>query len=667
MLGGSAEVSALTLGRIRGAALVGQPLQLSVQVQADGEDELNAACFAADVFYGDVRIESGRVTVTTQANAAMKSAVVRIAAAARVDEPVVTVYLKSVCEQKTSRRYVLLSDLVSETAPAAAQEVPLLVQPAPAVVRAESVSAVGTENVATGRREGKASAKRAAAAKTAIKAESAKSRVPNASAAPKIQAAAPRRSHLKLAPLDMSVERDLILKSSGELLSSPVEDLQKRVEALAMWRALNASAQDVLRDEARLQSLEADLKRLGEVTAKNKLTLQDVTSRLEQSDAQRFANPLIYGLLVALLACLAGLGVLWQKLRKSGQGDMPWWGGTDSEVGAAHQSRFHEELADVHGGPISVSQKIGSVVAEDSIAAPMATALTAELAPVAAKSLATGFVDIDLEMGESVFAPVSKLQSAVAPAPITKAHQPATANHEHADFQPSISGVWRAVNTREMLDVRQQAEFFMTLGQHSEAIRLLQSSIEGSDESNPLLYLDLLKILHTLSRKAEFDRYRVDFNHMFSGIVPEYAVFNVAGAGLDAYPGVCRQIEALWPTDEAVTFIEHSLVRTSSEPLDTGFTLEAFRDLLMLHAVARRMDAWADSGLAPFSASVRSTPTAGSTDPFPVIPPTMSVGVDLDLSTGGGNLIDFDISDYAADAADSTGAVSDPDTLPPKL
>ena len=670
LLGGIAEVSALTLGQIRGAALLGQPLQLSVQVQADGEDELNAACFAADVFYGDVRIESGRVTVITQPNAAMKSAVVRIATSARVDEPMVTVYLKAVCEQKTSRRYVLLSDLVSDTAPSATQEVSLAMQPAVAMANVESVPTAGTRNASTGSNVAhKTVAKRVATAKTTAKVDSGKPHVQSASVVPKVQSIAPHRSHLKLAPLDMSVERDLILKSSGELASSPAEDLQKRVEALAMWHALNASAEDVLRDEARLQLLEADFKRLGDITTKNKLALQDVTTRLEQSQSQRFANPLVYGLLLALLTCVAGIGFLWQKMRASVQGDIPWWGGADTAERAAadaRQSLFHEEFADVQGGRALSKPPVTSLaVAEEPADASIAATLLDDVAPSSvAASPGTGFVDIDLEMGESVFSPASKLRTAAASVPASAAattvSPQAPGNPEQVDFQPSISGVWRAVNTREMLDIRQQADFFMTLGRHDEAIHLLQTSIDNTDESNPLLYLDLLKIFHTLSRKTEFDKYRANFNNLFTGMVPEYATFNLAGVGLDAYSGVCRQIEALWPSDEVITFIERCLVRTPSEPLDAGFTVDAFHDLLMLHAVVRRIDAMAESGLVPFSAAAHTMPTSRATSPLPLIPTSISSGLDLDLSTGGGNLIDFDISDHALDPASTI------DTLPPK-
>jgi pilus assembly protein FimV len=205
----------------------------------------------------------------------------------------------------------------------------------------------------------------------------------------------------------------------------------------------------------------------------------------------------------------------------------------------------------------------------------------------------------------------------------------------------------RAINTKEMLDVRQQAEFFMTLGQYEDAIGLLENSIKGAPESNPLVYLDLLKLLHTLSRKAEFDKYREEFNHLFTGLVPPYASFNRIGNGIDTYTDICEQIAALWPKVDALQFIEHCLVRTPDDATDQGFALEAFRELLMLHAVAKRLNSDAESGFAPFSAQ-RNGFSGDATPSFPPVPQVNDIAVgatlDVDLSDHSDNLIDFDIS-----------------------
>ena len=110
--------AALTLGRARGAVLLGQPLSLTVAVQAETDEAAADLCFEADVFYGDNRQEASRVSVVPMRLESGAFTAVKVTVASPIDEPIVTVYLRSACGQKTSRKYVLLSDLASDLAPA---------------------------------------------------------------------------------------------------------------------------------------------------------------------------------------------------------------------------------------------------------------------------------------------------------------------------------------------------------------------------------------------------------------------------------------------------------------------------------------------------------------------------------------------------------------------
>lgn len=121
---------ALTLGRIRGAVLVGRPLDVAVQVQLDASESAASLCFEADVFHADTRQEASRVRVRVEPTAQTQSVQVRVLSSAIIDEPVVTVYLRSGCQQKITRTYVLLAELTSELAP-----------PLPALLGAPSATA----------------------------------------------------------------------------------------------------------------------------------------------------------------------------------------------------------------------------------------------------------------------------------------------------------------------------------------------------------------------------------------------------------------------------------------------------------------------------------------------------------------------------------------------
>lgn len=53
----------MSLGRARGAAVLGQPLDLQFDVRLDQADEAGSQCFAAEVFLGDTSTDVGRVQV----------------------------------------------------------------------------------------------------------------------------------------------------------------------------------------------------------------------------------------------------------------------------------------------------------------------------------------------------------------------------------------------------------------------------------------------------------------------------------------------------------------------------------------------------------------------------------------------------------------------------
>jgi pilus assembly protein FimV len=615
--------SALTMGRARGLAILGRPLDVSVPVQLDSQEDASAQCFEADVFYGESRQSGNMVTVIGDGRTQAQPVTVRVVANANVNEPVVTMYLRAVCGQKSSRSYVLLADMLTELAP--------LPVATPLTVRTTVASASSVVELVPGQKSagvmlsnGSRPIVESRAKRPELKSES------KFNSQQSTKAAASLRPRLKLALMDLGPERDPTLKISDELMVVPVEDLQKRVEALALWRSLNATPQDVLRDGARLQAMDGDMKVLREQTVKNQKTLLDFAGRLERAEAERYANPLVYGLTALVAACGLGMAYAWTRLRRRNRGDAPWWGGP-----VAADANGFSELGAIDRG-ISESQDLKPEMSRETVSTVSEDAFAHTPVPVAGG----GEVDIDLHLGESVF---SKLEPASA-----SSVRVVPKVSLQRDFADSTGATLRAINTQEMLDVRQQAEFFMTLGQHEDAIAILENCIRDNEESNPLVFLDLLKMLHTLSRKTEYDRYRDGFNRLFTGRVPPFRNFYQSGSALEAYPEVCSQIGVLWPSKDAVHFIENCLVRTQ-ENSQQEFELEAFRDLLLLHGIAGRIDSLSDSGLLPFSAS---RTFAVPTTTVPVAPAmaieqhrTADLDLDLDLSDPVGNLIEFDSTD----------------------
>lgn len=638
---------ALTLGRARGAAIVGKPLSLSVPISAASDESLVDLCFEADVFYGDNKVDGSKVTLTSDPAVAGQTWQVRVVSSLPVDEPVVTLNLRSACSAKASRRFVILADV--------AVEAPLVIgganQPFAGAAKPEGqipVETFPTTNLgrfpsasnSNSRAEEKPKSQRN------VRAASKESAAVSNGELKRAQA---NKARLKLAPLDLYPERDPLLKTSPELLSSPTDDIQKRVEAAALWRALNLTPDDVLRDATRLQLLEKNVQKLTDSSGINQRQINDLLARLERAEGERYRNPLVFGLGAIILLLAAGGAWLVLRQRYQTEGS-PWWraepnseDGPESVPGAGERvATSLEQLGGSLGG-LGVNRQVAPSVES-----------------------ATGAVDIDLELD---FSSLDQSDIDVKAEATGASSKNSLDGAGHKDFSHSLSAGLRAVNTQEMLDIRQQAEFFMTLGQYDDAIALLEGHVADSVEFNPSIYLDLLKIFHTLSRKEEFDRYRSEFNAVFSGQVPGYADFLQVGKDLEEYPDLCTELIRLWPSREALEFLESCLVRQPGVNSRVLVDLEAFKELLLLHAIGSRLVGALDGAPATFSPSkslaqelqVFHTGPAPINVTLPMIAAGSLVEVDLELDMPdlvpataiepAGNLIDFDVSGFSIDNA----------------
>jgi TolA-binding protein len=143
----------------------------------------------------------------------------------------------------------------------------------------------------------------------------------------------------------------------------------------------------------------------------------------------------------------------------------------------------------------------------------------------------------------------------------------------------------RDVSIEELIDLEQQAEFFIVLGQDEEAIDLLVGHLRETGGSSPLPYLKLMEIYQRRGDTAAYERIRTRFNHRFNAYAPEWGAEHTAGRVLEDYAGVVPRLQQAWarPLD-AMAELEALLFRRSRGEL---FDLPAYRDVLMLYSVAR--------------------------------------------------------------------------------
>lgn len=596
---------AFTLGNLRGVAVLGRPLDVTVQVQAGPDEVLSSTCVTADVFYADARQSAVKVTVVPTAGAATGAAV-RVQSTPAIDEPVITVEVRANCGSSTLRRYVLLADFpalaaTGAQAPAvrALEAPPVLVLPmaassapgvAQASVRPSRTNTARPVTATTTQRQVKAKPLKTAALAVAQEQTQAQA------LAHKAAARAATRPVLKLDPLDI---------------------LSDRMDALDSLM-LFAPTADALRYSRQISALEVDVKTLRALAASNDAKLSDLTAKLQQAQASQMPWWLVYALLSLVLVCLAAVAWLWhqRKRRAPHEAEPSWW--HSPEDGPA--TELLARLAPTAPAPIP---------APAAQPKPMPSAAAAAPLPVKTAVAPLSEVDIDLD-------------HVMQQVPESEAFGGSTAGNSF-----DVNGI-RHIQVEPILDIRQQADFFVSLGQTDRALLILKKQIAESVESNPLVYLDLLTLYHAQGMKTEFRDCRDTFHQLFNGVIPDFPDFNREGNDLEAYPGVLTALVARWPRIEALAFLSACIFYDANAQARGIFDLAAFRDLLLLHALAEVLvpaqPATGEANLLEFSIPTAPQPLAqNQAKASPVTAPiegAVSRMLDLDFS----DLSDFPVS-----------------------
>lgn len=547
----AAGTLALGFGRAHVGSVMGQPFEGTVSVRIEAGDESPPQCVSADVFYGENRLPEGAVTAGFEAGGGAERQV-RVRASVPIDEPVVSVYLTVGCNARMTRKWVSFADPPADRSPAAVAAVDSAVAAVPAV------RAVPRPAPARQARPPAAAASQVRAPRRAVAA-----------------AAAPVASRLKMDVVDVPPAKKSTLRLSDQVPAVPAQEGgAQRAAAAALWRALNSSSEDLLRDRQRLQDLEAGFERLREEVARSQQALASLEAKLAQPQASATAvNPwtLALGFFVAMLAGALGW-LAWQR-----------W-------------RDHLYATDWHAGP---EDGLPSTLSPPSLAgapvqapAPPADAVdTVPPMPLGAPST------LPIDDGDEaptagrpyVFdEPPRPLQSRAAtraePPPVPPAPVP-LAVADLGTLAPRMRGA-RPMSVEELIDLEQQADFFVVLGQDEAAIDLLLAHVRNPGATTPLPYLKLLEIYQRRGEHIEYERVRKHFNAQFKTSAPGWNEDLEQGPWLDDYPSVMSNLQRAWATPVAALETLRTSLVDRAEPAKP-FTLPAYRELLLLYAIAR--------------------------------------------------------------------------------
>lgn len=606
----AAGAGALSLGQSRGVVSLGAPVDLSFDVRPDPGSDLASSCVTARIMAGDTPMADSRVRVTLAPEQPGRPAVVRVQSSGVVDEPVLTVTLSAGCTAKITRTYTFLTELPTS---AARSTSPVDVSRLPAVPMAESSGSVGVGS--GGRAAGRPSAGPgvstpvpsaaeglpAPAARNAPRkptrapadAAAAKPAKPAAAAAGSTSANSPR---LVVEPLDVWLDGPLALRSSPELLVTPSEQATaQRSQAAAWWKSLNAQPED-FQDLERLKSVESDLAAAQAQAGRERAAAAQAQQQLQAEVQERFPATVVYGLIGLVLAALLLAAWAWARMRTASEKAVRAWrdsvaamGGRDSAVAKGAGSDLTLHTSDPWA-PVDTSPQHDS--------------------PVPDLSGEPGFPNLVTASGAAPLAPRFVNTAPVANAAVPVAAPPATAS------APARDAARHIVSPEELFDIQQQAEFFISVGEHQQAIEVLKKHIAERGDISPLAYLELLRLYHTLSRVDEFVQLRAQFMESFNAQVPEFASFHREGRMLYHYTEALAEIEAEWSSPNVLTTLEKMLFRRDGVERVEPFDLAAYDDLLLLLAIAQTTPATARGTPGP---RTRTTPLAPSRDEALVI------------------------------------------------
>lgn len=566
-LGTLQSVSAATLGALSGSVRLGSPLDVSVPIQWGADESPESLCIRPEVFFGDVPLGAGAVTFQVQPSDT-RSGVIRIRSRQAVNEPFVAVALRVGCSAVFQRRYTVLADFpVGESANAETASSPVVARSAGVqAVPAPSAGRPVPLDAPVARASGRATSADGLALDVALGASS--SARPRSVVRQPAESSRVRGPRLELLPADLGEVPDLdpSLRLTFNLTAEPSANDEQRRAAAAAWRLMGASWDDQVAMALQFDALQTQSANWRQTQQEQGAALDALRARNAELEAQRFTHPLVLGLAALAVAGLLAAFVFWRRQGVSAKsaGDAPqWWSGAgDDRDDAASPSD-----ADLRGEATTLKSPLTHAYGADG------------------KTLAVSKVTLPSSRAAAAAPAADAAEEPAKAAPVSQAAPLST--FERRDFMPSLMGVSRSVATEELLDVQQQADFFVSLGDNEQAVRILRTHIAESVEPSPIFYLDLFKIFHKLNRQDDYDALRGEFNQVFNAEAPPFEEFTVQGQGLEAFPAALAAISAHWPAPQVLDVIEQYLFRSPGQA--DVFDLDAYRELLMLYGVAKEI------------------------------------------------------------------------------
>ena len=635
----SQQAWALGFGRAVSDAVLGQSFTFTVPVHVEPSEHFGLECVATHVYYGESQLPATQVRVELLPGSADYNWLVKITATAPVSEPIVEVALDASCDRPFTRRFSIFADPPSlgTTAAQLPQVASASANPATASTAAgpAPTSAFSNAYAATRGASGAGTDRPRVVRKGPTMALANELNAPPAPAPSKrhvvaADAGSTRKPGPRVAPTPTAEDASRLVLDPGapHLKLDMEEPVIPPPSAAASGIALGLSDQDDpdLRQLKALQDSIQAVRHDNEVEHDRTVKLQ---AQLAEAQSRGDWAPWLLGLLGLAVAAIAAL--VW-KLRQQNR--------------IAHSDWFNQSQL----GPLPPAVPEPGPVADVPPPPPPAPVADMRHYAPAPAAIDDPFADLpEVDGGDARGTSVVADHSATRP--LDRQSMAAAMAQEQAP---------RELSVEELLDLEQQADFFIALGQEDAAVDLLMSHLRSAGGQSPLPYTKLLEIYKRQGDRSAYERTRARFNRRFNAYAPDWDTGPTAGRSLEDYPDTIALLEGAWESPiDAMAILEGLLFKRD----DTSelFDLPAYRDVLVLYSLAR--DLWQHGG-GNSGTQVDVLLPLGDSDPtmpMPIYPSAREVNersmphedpgldlesVDVEGDTGHGMLTSFEMTGF---------------------
>lgn len=570
---------AVGFGKLVNATTLGQPLDITVPVSAELNEQITASCVAAEVVAGDNPLPAAVLQWRLDPSPDNGVQWLRIRSSVRMVEPVLQVTVSAGCASRVSRQFVVFVDppfsaeqasVPTAAEPAASAAPPAAPSGNPAGAGAPGAAGLGSatraDDAQAPPRAAAARAQRRLAKSAAVRRGSNEARVAHAPVrkSRRVASASQRaRASASRLQLERSATQAAVPAIAAVASAPSVADVAASAAAMVAAAASAASEAERVSEAQREQiaELQHRLEQSRLDTRVSNAAAAKLQARLEAAEAARYSLPWLVALTLTVAMVLFSLGVLLDRRRLARRPRPPSWS----------TERVQKRPAPSTSTP----------AASSTMAAPRATAQWADDDPREALA-STG----PLPFGRAatpVGTPVT-----VAPSRPPIAEPPfintAVVAGTRARAEPVRSAL--PVTADALIDLEQQAEFFVALGQEDTAVDLLDGFTRGAGGACPMPYLMLMDIHR---RRGDHDAHtavRERYERRFNRACPAWDAPPAAATSMADHAEEMRRIESVWNDPPAAMRLVESLLVHGGTPTE-AFDLHCLGELQFLYLLAR--------------------------------------------------------------------------------